>query len=98
MTDEAEPTHHCRVVEPVDLFTALDAAGIEHLEIDDQRMVMIYRSAILMLIVTEGRATAACAFNVELWKPPLDDFNRDPNDLLTVFIDELLAVTGTTRC
>ena len=97
MTDEDEPTHHCRVGEQVDLFTALDRAGIEHLEVDAKRVVVIYRTAILMLIVTEGRATAARSFDVELWKSPLDNPNRDPDELLTAFIDELLAVTNTIR-
>ena len=97
MTDEDEPTHHCRVGEQVDLFTALDRAGIEHLEVDAKRVVVIYRTAILMLIVTEGRATAVRSFDVELWKSPLDHPSRDPDDLLTAFIDELLATTDTTR-
>ena len=98
MTDEDEPTQHCRVGEPVNLFAALDAAGIEHLEVDAQRTVVIYRTAILMLIVTEGQATAARVFDVELWKSPLDDPNRDPDDFLTAFIDELLTTTDAARC
>ena len=56
-----------------------------------------HQSAILMLIVTEGQATAAREFGVELWKPPLHDPDRDSDDLPTVFGDELLATTDTTR-
>lgn len=97
MTGEDEPTQHCQLTKQVDLITALDAAAIEHLDIDEHRTVVIYQSAILMLIVTEGQATAAREFDVELWKSPVHDPDRDPDDLLTAFIDELLAATNTTR-
>lgn len=99
MTEEDgdEPTQHCRVDEQVNLFAALEASGIEHLEVDAKRAVVIYRTAILMCIVTEGQAIAAQNFDVELWKSPLENPTRDPDDLLTAFVDELLATTDTTR-
>ncbi len=50
-----------------------------------------------MITATEGQTTAARAFDVALWEPPVEDFDRDPVDLLTTFIDELVATTGASR-
>lgn len=96
MTGEDEPTQHYELAEHADLVTALDAAAIEHLEVDDHRTIVIYQSAILMVIATEGQATAARAFDVELWKAPVHDSDCDPDTLLTAFIDELLVAASIT--
>lgn len=93
MTGEDEPVQHCQLSEPVDLRTALAAAAIEHLDVDETRTIVIYQSAILMVSVPEGRATAARAFDVELWEEPAHDPDRDPDDFLSAFIDELLTTT-----
>ncbi|MFC7157765.1 hypothetical protein ACFQPA_20280 [Halomarina halobia] len=89
-----EPVQHCEVATPIDLEGALSRAGIEHLEVDEQRTVVIYQTAILMLIVTEGEPTATQRFDVELWKEPADAPDHDPEDLLSTFLDELLAATN----
>lgn len=94
MTDEDVPVQHCTVDEPVDLPTALKRAAIEYLDVDDQRTIVIYQQAILMVIASEGRATAAREFVVELWEEPPDGLPRDPDDLITAFLDELLVTTG----
>lgn len=94
---EDEPIRHCTVDEPADLRSALDAAAIEHLDIDDHRTIVIYQSAILMVIVTEGKATAARAFDVEFWKEPPNSPAHDPDKLLTAFIEELVTTTDRTR-
>ncbi|WP_254534037.1 hypothetical protein [Natrinema gelatinilyticum] len=97
MAGDEEPVQQCTVAEPVDLRAALDTAAIEHLGVDDHRTIVIYQQTILMIIVTEGEATAAQAFDVELWKESPDHPNRDSEDLLTAFIDELAATTDTIR-
>jgi hypothetical protein len=97
MVSDNDPVQQCTVAEPVDLRAALEKAAIEHLDVDDQRTIIIYQQAILMAIATEEQATATREFNVEFWKKPPDNPTRDPDDLLTAFIDELLATTDTTR-
>jgi hypothetical protein len=97
MTDEEEPVQHCTLDIAVDLPNALEAAAIEYLDVDDHRTIVIYQSAILMITTTDGQATAARAFDVALWEPPADDFVRDSVDLLTAFIDELVATTDASR-
>ncbi|WP_240471193.1 hypothetical protein [Halorubrum tropicale] len=80
-----------------DIPTALEAAAIEYLDVDDQRTIVIYQHAILMVIASEGQATETREFTVELWEEPPDGFPRDPDDLVTAFLDELLATTDTVR-
>jgi hypothetical protein len=50
-----------------------------------------------MLIVTDGRTTATRAFDVELWNPPANDPDRDPDEVLTAFVTEVVAAADTTR-
>ena len=97
MADDEEPVQQCTVAEPVDLRAALETAAIEHLGVDDYRTVAIYQQTILMVIVTAGEVTAAQAFDVELWKGSPNQPDRDSEELLTTFIDELVATTDTAR-
>mgnify|MGYP006310555343 CR=1 FL=1 len=97
MTDGNEPAQHCELAEHVDLLSALEAAAIDHLEVDEHRAIVIYQRAILMIVVTDSLVTSAQAFDVELWNPPTHDPNRDPDDLLTSFIEELVMTTDTTH-
>ncbi|QIO24214.1 hypothetical protein [Haloarcula sp. JP-L23] len=97
MTGEDEPVQHYTLAESVDLLEVLTAAEIEHLDVDEHRTIVIYQQAILMVIATEGQATAAREVDVELWKEPPTEPDRDPESLFTAFIDELLTTTGTTR-
>ncbi|MFC7157635.1 hypothetical protein ACFQPA_19595 [Halomarina halobia] len=97
MTGDEEPTQHCDVSAPIDLEGVLSRAGIEHLEVDEQRTVVIYQTAILMLIVIEGEATATQRFDVELWKEPADVPDRDPADLFSTFLDDLLTAADSPR-
>jgi len=50
-----------------------------------------------MVVVTDGRATAAQAADIELWNPPANDPDRNPDELLTAFVAELVAAADTTR-
>ena len=59
MADDDEPVQHCRLDTGVDIPNALEAAGIEYLDVDDTRTIVIYQSAILMITATEGEASAA---------------------------------------
>ncbi|MFW5950248.1 MAG: hypothetical protein ACOCR6_02735 [archaeon] len=97
MTDEDEPVHHCTMDEPVDIPAALEAAAIEYLDVDDQRTIVIYQHAILMVIASEGRATETREFTVELWEEPPDGLPRDSDDLVTTFLDKLLATSDLVR-
>lgn len=88
---------HCTLAEPADLRTALKMTAIESLDVDDHRTVVIYQQAILMIVATEGEATATRAFDVEFWKEPPGAPTNDPAEFLMAFIDELVAATETSR-
>lgn len=74
---EDEPVRHCTVDRRANLRAALDAAAIEYLDVDDHRTIVIYQSAILMIIATEEKATAAQSFDVEFWKTPPNSPDHD---------------------
>jgi aminoglycoside N3'-acetyltransferase len=72
-----------------DLMSALRSTAIEHLEVNESRVIVIYRSAVLILITTEGHTTVARAFDVELCKQPVRDTDYTPAGLVDAFVDEL---------
>ena len=94
---EDEPVRHCTVDGPTNLRAALDAAAIEYLDVDDHRTIVIYQSAILMVIATEGKATAAQSFDIEFWKAPPNSPDHDPDVLFAAFIEELMTIIDRTR-
>lgn len=97
MTADDEPVQHCQLAAEADLLAALDATAIEHLEVDESRTGIIYQSAILTLTVTDGQMSEAREFDVELLDPPVREPDRDLDDLLTAFLDELVMATDTER-
>ena len=48
-----------------------------------------------MVVATEGEATTTRKFDVGLWKASPDHPDRNPEELLTAFIDELVATIDT---
>jgi len=97
MAEKDGPVQQCELTDRVNIFTALETAEIDHLGVDDHRVIVIYQRAILMVVVTDGRATAAQAADIELWNPPANDPDRNPDELLTAFVAELVAAADTTR-
>ncbi|WP_135306404.1 hypothetical protein [Haloarcula amylovorans] len=95
MTDDEAPVQHCTLPEPIDVRDTLEGAGIEHLDVDDERIVVIYQQAILMVTATDGQVTAAQELEAELWEAAPRSTAPDPESLLTSFIDELVAATDT---
>ena len=94
---DADPTVHCTLTSAVDLRAGLNSAHIEHLDVDVERVIVIYQNAILMVVATEGDATAARAFDVELWEPPLHGHDRDGEEVLQMFVAEFTNALPATR-
>ncbi|WP_135305634.1 hypothetical protein [Haloarcula amylovorans] len=97
MTDDETPVHHYTLPEPTNLRDTLERAGIEHLDVDDERIVVIYQQAILMVTATDGQVTATQELDVELWEAAPRSTAPDPEAVLTSFTDELAAATGTPQ-
>jgi hypothetical protein len=68
---------------PIDLERVLDE--LEHLAVDEQRTFMLYRDAILNLVVTDGTLSAARAIIVECWEFSRRTVDSDPDAVLTAF-------------
>ncbi|MBP1955643.1 hypothetical protein J2752_002572 [Halarchaeum rubridurum] len=88
---------HCELADSVDLRAGLEAAYIEHFEVDADRTLVISQSAILMVVATDGDATAAHAFDVELWEPPIHNHDLNPTEILTDLTEEFTTALPMTR-
>ncbi|GCF15982.1 hypothetical protein Harman_39170 [Haloarcula mannanilytica] len=97
MTSEDEPVQYHTLNKPADLRASLDETGIEYLDVDAYKTIVIYQSAVLVVIATDGHATEATAFTVELWEPPADGIEREADDLLTTFIDRVVPADTTSQ-
>lgn len=94
---EDKPVQHCELAEQVNLLAALKSVAIEHLDVDTRRVIAIYQNAVLMIIATEGSITSTTAIDVELWSPPPYESNQNHNKILSMFIERLHPVSGTTE-
>ena len=52
MVKKDESVQHCELTDRVNIFTKLEAAEIDHLGVDNHRVIVIYQRAILMVVVT----------------------------------------------
>lgn len=55
---------------PVNIFTSLDQAGVDYVDVDDQRVFVIYLNAIFNVTVNRGLLTAAEEATVDCWEAP----------------------------
>jgi len=94
--DEDDVVRQYELASVIDLREALAAAAIDFLDVDNERTIVIYQSAIIMLTATDGTATATRAFDVELWEPPAEKVGHEPTELLTALVEELLTMTDTS--
>jgi hypothetical protein len=94
--DEDDVVRQYELASVIDLREALTAAAIDFLDVDNERTIVIYQSAIIMLTATDGTATAARAFDAELWEPPAEEVGHEPAELLTTLVDELLTMTDAS--
>jgi hypothetical protein len=69
----------------VDLECVLDEHRIEHLPVDEQRTFVLYRAAILNLVVTDGTLSTARAVTVECWEFSRQTVDPEPEAVLTAF-------------
>ncbi|MCD2201067.1 hypothetical protein LPA44_14355 [Halobacterium sp. KA-4] len=97
MAEEAGSTVHCEFEQPCDLLGILDDLEIEYLDVDAERTIAIYQSAILMLIVNEGDFEAVRRLEVELQEPPVHETTAGPGELLETFLDEIGTSSALTR-
>lgn len=97
MNDEEWSAVQYRFTEPVDLLAAFEQARIEHLEVSDERTIVIYSRTIFDLEVDNGSLANAQFVTVEVFdvsseRSGTDD--PDPVALTESLIDELAVTAG----
>ncbi|WP_226021938.1 hypothetical protein [Halomicrobium salinisoli] len=91
------PTQRYALSEQVDLSAGFEAAGIEYLEVNERRTVIIYRNSVIMLNTVDGTITAADEYKLELWEPSPDSRREEYDDVLDALTAELLTVVDATQ-
>ncbi|MCD2201554.1 hypothetical protein LPA44_16945 [Halobacterium sp. KA-4] len=97
MADETGSTVHCEFEQPCNLLAVLDDLGIEYLDVDAERTIAIYQSAILMLAVSDGDFEAVSSLDIELREPPVHETIAGPGELLDTFLEEVTTTSAITR-
>lgn len=79
----------------IDVLTAFEQCGIEHLEVSNERTIVIYQRTIFNFDVLHGQLNAAQTVAVEVFDISPDlDANTDPVSLIDHLIDEVITATG----
>lgn len=90
MDNDERPSAGYRFDHPTDVLTMLDTLGIEHLEVSDERTIIIYNRAILNAEVTDGQLHDARTVTVEVFDLTPDmDAAADALPLIGSLIEEL---------
>ena len=85
MPPDDPPSRQWKFGTPIDLEKVLDEHRIEHLAVYEQRTFVLYRNAILNLVVIDGRLSIARAGIVECWAFSRRTVDPDPEAVLTTF-------------
>lgn len=91
MMSDNPPARHWEGEEVTDLERVLDQRGIEHLDVNRSRTFVLYRKAILNLVVTDGKLAAARAATVECWEASQRSTDPGPEEVLTIFCEKVRA-------
>ncbi|KYH23805.1 hypothetical protein HAPAU_38840 [Halalkalicoccus paucihalophilus] len=94
MNDEEWSPVQYRFTELVDLLVAFEQAGIEHLEVSDERTIVIYSHTIFDLEVDDGSLAETQLITVDVFDVSSKHATTDDPDPVTLtepLIDELAA-------
>lgn len=90
MTTNKQPSAEYQFGSPVDVLTILDTLGIEHLEVSDERTIIIYDRTIVNVEVVNGRLHDAQTVVVDVFDlGPHGDAGGDPVALIESLIEEI---------
>lgn len=93
-TDE-QPLAEYRFADPVDVLTALDMLEIEHLEVSDERTIVIYDRTIVNVEVADRRLHDTRMVYVNVFDiGPHGDTAGDPVALIESLIDEIATAVA----
>ncbi|MFC7010036.1 hypothetical protein [Halalkalicoccus salilacus] len=79
----------------IDVLTVFERREIEHLEVSNERTIVIYQRTIFNCDVLHGQLDAAQTVEVEVFDISPDlNANTDPVSLIEHLIDEVITATG----
>lgn len=93
MRDE-EPAAAYHLTSPVDFRAALDLLGFDHLIVDAERMLVIFRNAVLNIEMDEGDLKTAEQVSIEVLDA-LPQSAETGSILMERFLEHLETATGT---
>lgn len=99
MGDGERPAVRYRFADSIDLFEAFERAGIEHLEVSNQRTIVIYQRTIFNVDIAEETLDDVRIVEVDVFDvSPESDSNADSIPLadLIPLIDDLIDALATT--
>ena len=91
-SDESSPVRY-RFETPVGILTTLDTQEVEHLEVSDDRTIVIYNRSILNLEVADGQLNDARTILVEIFDPS-PAANADQIGFIETFVEELTTAAA----
>lgn len=91
-SDESSPIRY-RFETPVDILITLDTQGIEHLEVSDERTIIIYNRSILNLQVADGQLNDARTILVEIFDPSAAA-RADQMGFIETFVEKLATAAA----
>lgn len=98
MSENEQPTVRYQFSDPVDVLTAFDRAGIEHLEVSAERTIVIYSRTIFDFEVDDGQLENARKATVEVFDiSPGLDATTDSVSLIETLVDELPTIASVDR-
>jgi hypothetical protein len=92
MESAESPSARYRFEASVEILAALDTCGIEHLEVSDERTIVIYSRTILNLEVDDGQLDDARTISIEIFDPS-PPTSADPETFIESFVAELATTT-----
>jgi hypothetical protein len=90
MSSDSDPSREHTLESPLDLLSTLEGLNIQHLDVNETRVLVIYQTAILNLEVLEGNLSAARRIELEVYEEPREDFSTEPKQKEDSIIDSLL--------
>ncbi|MFD1588495.1 hypothetical protein ACFR9U_16070 [Halorientalis brevis] len=81
----------------VNIPSAFEAAGIEYLDVDNERLIAIFRGAVLRVAAVDGEITSTATVELTVFElPPTIDDTDEATIIIQDVIDQVTAVSGTS--
>lgn len=91
MDDSLDVSHQYTFSPPIDLLSTLESANVQHLDVNETRVLVIFNTAILNLEATEGELTSLNDVKITVYEPPCNTDADETNSEAVSLIEKLIA-------